>query len=136
MRDLTSLHKPQRKVIIMKSNLFDRRVQTVKIFPASYASVGESWEDSEAGEPLELRAIVRVGGSTVAADLPADEQPSSGKISLYFSVAEADRLKDRLIIGCRLEYAGQYYELEDADLLGARPVASFSCKVTARRAAA
>lgn len=119
----------------MKSNIFESRMQTVKIFQASYASIGESWEDGELGEPLELRALVRVGGSTVAADLPADEQPSSGQISLYFNAAEADRLKDRLTIGCRLEYAGQYYELEDADLLGARPVASFSCKVTARRAA-
>ena len=120
----------------MKSNLFESRMQTVKIFPASYSSLGESWEDGEAGEPLELRAIVRVGGSTVAADLPADQQPSSGQISLYFSAGEAAMLKGRLTIGCRLEYNGQEYELEDADLLGARPVASFSCKVTARRAAA
>ena len=120
----------------MKSKLFESRVQTVKIFPASYASLGESWDDSEAGEPLELRALVRVGGSTVAADLPADEQPASGQISLYLSASEAARLRDRLTIGARLEYNGQYYELEDADLLSARPVASFSCKVTARRAAA
>lgn len=120
----------------MKSNLFESRMQTVKIFPASYDSIGESWEDSESGEPLELRALVRVGGSTVAADLPVDEQPASGQISLYFSSAEAARLRERLTIGARLEYNGQEYELEDADLLGARPVASFSCSVTARRAAA
>ena len=120
----------------MKSKLFASRIQTVKIFPASYASIGESWEDSEAGEPIELRALVRVGGSTVAADLPADEQPSSGQISIYFSKSEASRLRDRLTIGARIEYNGQYYELEDADLLGARPVASFSCKATARRATA
>ena len=120
----------------MKSSLFESRMQTVKIFPASYASVGESWEDSEAGEPLELRALVRVGSSTVAADLPVDEQPSSGQISLYFSAAEAARLRERLTIGARLEYGGQYYELDDVDLLSARPVASFSCKATARRAAA
>ena len=120
----------------MKSNLFDSRVQTVKIFPASYSSLGESWDDSEAEEPLEIRALVRVGGSTVAADLPSDEQPSSGQISLYFSAVEAVKLRERLTIGCRLEYNGQYYELEDADLLSARPVASFSCKVTARRTAA
>ena len=120
----------------MKSNLFESRVQTVKIFSVSYASVGESWEDSETGEPIELRALVRVGGSTVSADLPVDEQPSSGQISLYFSSGEAARLRERLTIGARLEYAGQYYELEDVDLLAARPVASFSCKATARRAAA
>lgn len=120
----------------MKSSLFESRVQTVKIFPASSASLGESWEDSELGEPLELRALVRVGGSTVAADLPADQQPSSGQISLFFSPVEAARLKDRLVIGARLQYAGQDYELEDADLLAARPVASFSCKVTARRTTA
>lgn len=123
-------------VIIVKSNLFESRVQTVKVYPASYASLGESWEDGEAGEPIELRAIVRVGGSTVAADLPEDQQPASGQISLYFSAREAARLKDRLTIGCRLEYNGQYYELEDADLLASRPVASFNCKVTARRATA
>lgn len=117
----------------MKSNLFESRVQTVKIFPASYVSVGESWEDSEAGEPMELRALVRGGSSTVAADLPADQQPSSGQISLYFSQREAARLRECLTIGCRLEYNGQYYELEDVDLLAARPVASFSCKATARR---
>lgn len=120
----------------MKSSLFESRVQTVKVFPASSASLGESWEDGELGEPLELRALVRVGSSTVAADLPADQQPSSSQISLYFSAAEAARLRDRMTIGCRLEYNGQSYELEDLDLLGARPVASFSCKVTARRTAA
>lgn len=120
----------------MKSSLFESRVQTVKIFPASSASLGESWEDSELGEPLELRALVRVGGSTVAADLPADQQPSSSQISLYFSETEADRLRDRLTIGCRLEYSGQDYEIEDLDLLAARPVSAFSCKVTARRTAA
>ena len=120
----------------MKSKLFDSRIQTVKIFPASYASLGESWEDGELGDPLELRALVRVGGSTVAADLPAAEQPASGQISLYFSAAEASSLNDRLTIGARLEYEGQYYELEDVDILGARPVSSFSCKVTARRTAA
>lgn len=123
-------------VILVKSNLFESRVQTVKVFPASYASLGESWEDSDAGEPLELRALVRVGGSTVDADLPAAEQPTSVQLSLYFSAVEAARLRERLTIGCRLEYAGQYYELEDVDLLAARPVASFSCKATARRTAA
>lgn len=120
----------------MKSKLFESRVQTVKVFPASSASIGESWEDSELGEPLELRALVRVGSSTVAADLPADEQPSSGQISLYFSATEAARLRERLVIGARLQYDGQDYEVEDADLLAARPVSSFSCKVTARRTTA
>lgn len=120
----------------MKSSLFESRVQTVKVFPAASASVGESWEDAELGEPLELHALVRVGSSTVTADLPVDQQPASGQISLYFSAVEAARLRERLTIGARLEYAGQDYELEDADLLAARPVASFSCKVTARRTTA
>lgn len=120
----------------MKSNIFDSRVQTVNVYPAASASVGETWDDSELGEPVELRALVRVGSSTVAADLPADQQPSSSQISLYFSEGEADRLRDRLVIGCRLEYNGESYEVEDVDLLAARPVSAFSCKVTARRAAA
>ena len=120
----------------MKSNLFDSRVQTVKVYPAASASIGDSWDDAELGEPLELRALVRVGSSTVAADLPADQQPSSSQISLYFGAAEAGGLRDRLVIGCRLEYNGQDYEIEDLDLLAARPVSSFSCKVTARRTTA
>lgn len=120
----------------MKSKLFESRVQTVKVFPASSATIGESWEDAELGDPVELRALVRVGGSTVAADLPADQQPSSGQISLFFSAGEASRLKDRLVIGARLQYDGQDYEVEDLDLLAARPVSSFSCKVTARRTTA
>ena len=120
----------------MKSNIFDSRVQTVKVYPAASASVGESWDDSELGEPVELQALVRVGSSTVAADLPADQQPSSSQISLYFNAAEAARLNDRLTIGCRLEYNGESYEIEDLDLLAARPVSSFSCKVTARRTTA
>lgn len=111
-------------------------MQTVKVYPAASASVGEAWDDAEMGEPVELRALVRVGSSTVAADLPADQQPSSSQISLYFSEAEAAGLRDRLVIGCRMEYAGQDYEIEDLDLLGARPVSGFSCKVTARRVAA
>lgn len=120
----------------MKSNIFDSRIQTVKVYTAASASVGETWDDAELGEPVELRALVRVGSSTVAADLPADQQPSSGQISLYFSEGEADRLRDRLVIGCRLEYNGESYEVEDVDLLAARPVSDFSCKVTARRAVA
>ena len=120
----------------MKSSLFESRVQTVKVFPAASATIGESWDDAELGEPVELRALVRVGSSTVAADLPADQQPSSSQISLYFSPAEAAPLRDRLVIGCRIEYNGEGYEIEDLDLLGARPVSGFSCKVTARRAAA
>lgn len=120
----------------MKSNIFESRVQTVKVYPAASATIGEAWEDAEVGDPLELRALVRVGSSTVAADLPADQQPSSSQISIYFSEGEADRLRDRLVIGCRLEYNGQDYEVEELDLLGARPVSGFSCKVTARRTAA
>lgn len=120
----------------MKSNLFNSRVQTVKIYPAASATVGETWDDAEVGEAVELRALVRVGSSTVAADLPADQQPSSSQISLYFSEGEATRLKERLVIGCRLEYNGESYEIEDLDLLGARPVSGFSCKVTARRTTA
>lgn len=130
-RALLAVRRPQ-----VKSKIFENRIQTVKIFPASSSSLGESWELGELGEPTELRAIVRVGASTVAADLPADHQPSSSQISLFFSPVEAARLKDRLVIGARLQYDGQDYEVEDADLLAARPVSSFSCKVTARRTTA
>lgn len=132
----TSRHLSSRRWTAVKSNIFESRRQIVKIYPAASATVGETWDDGEVGEPVELRALVRVGSSTVAADLPADQQPSSSQISLYFSEGEADRLRDRLVIGCRIDYAGQDYEVEDVDLLGARPVSGFSCKVTARRVAA
>ena len=118
----------------MKTDLFKAREQTVLLYPAADASIGESWETETPGEPVSIRALVKHGNGSLAADTAASEQPTTAEISAFFDGATAEAVRGRLVVGGRLTTESRDYVISTVDADATLPVRRYACKVIARRA--